>query len=218
MSARPAAEDVPYRLPKRLMDKTVSVALLVLLSPLLATVLLAMALDMLFVPADRGGFLYRERRISHGREFDLLKLRTLRAPALAAMRDASGYARTYEADEANLTWAGRRVLKRWYLDELPQLVNILRGDMSLVGPRPWPLSMVADQVTEGYDYRNHIKAGWTGPDQVRKGRAEVVDSTVLDLDYAQRCRRSGALDLVRYDAGILAETVRVLARGEGLAY
>jgi putative colanic acid biosynthesis UDP-glucose lipid carrier transferase len=218
MSARSEAEDVPYRLPKRLMDKTVSVALLVLLSPVFGAVLLAMTVDMLLVPADRGAWLYRERRISEGREFDLLKFRTLRVRALDAMRHANGYARTYEADEANLTWAGRRVLKRWYLDELPQLVNILKGDMSLVGPRPWPLSMVADQVAEGLDYRNRIKAGWTGPDQVRKGRAEVVDSTVLDLGYAERCRRSGALALVRYDAGILAETVRVLARGEGLAY
>jgi lipopolysaccharide/colanic/teichoic acid biosynthesis glycosyltransferase len=218
MSARSNLDDVPYRLPKRVMDKTVSVALLVLLSPLFAALLLTMTLDMVFARADRGGWLYRERRISDGRQFELLKFRTLRASALEAMRSAGGYARTYEADEANLTWAGRRVLKRWYLDELPQLVNILKGDMSIVGPRPWPVSMVEDQMTEGHDYRNHIKAGWTGPDQVRKGRADVVDSTQLDLDYAERCRRSRPLDLVRYDVGILRETVRVLARGEGLAY
>ena len=73
-------------------------------------------------------------------------------------------------DEANLTWAGRRLLKPWYLDELPQLWNVLRGDMSLVGPRPWPPSMVANQVAKGFTYRNEFVAGWTGPAQVAEGR------------------------------------------------
>ncbi len=78
----------------------------------------------------------------------------------------------HEADEANLTWAGRRLLKPWYLDELPQLWNVLRGDMSLVGPRPWPPSMVANQVAKGLTYRNEFVAGWTGPAQVQKGVTE----------------------------------------------
>ena len=89
------------------------------------------------------------------------------------MQSDEAHARLHEADEANLTWAGRRVLKPWYLDELPQLWNVLRGDMSLVGPRPWPPSMVADQVAKGYTYRNEFVAGWTGPAQVQKGRDGV---------------------------------------------
>ena len=77
-------------------------------------------------PRDRGPWLYRERRISRGREFDLLKFRTLRRDVLARM-DSESHARMHEADEANLTWAGRRLLKPWYLDELPQIWNVLRG-------------------------------------------------------------------------------------------
>jgi lipopolysaccharide/colanic/teichoic acid biosynthesis glycosyltransferase len=202
-----------YPLPKRILDKIVAAVLLVLLSPVVLVVLAAMALDMLLAAGDRGSFLYRERRISNGRSFDLLKFRSLRADAL---RRAGGHARPHEADAANLTWAGRRLLKPWYLDELPQFVNVLRGDISLVGPRPWPPALVERQVAEGQDYRNRIVAGLTGPAQVTKGSASRYAD--LDLEYVERVRMLGGWALVRYDLGILRRTVTVIARGQGLNY
>jgi lipopolysaccharide/colanic/teichoic acid biosynthesis glycosyltransferase len=205
-----------YPVPKRILDKSISAALLAVLSPAIVVVLAAMAIDMLLSPRDRGSFLYRERRISRGRTFDLLKFRTLRTDALADMRHTGSHARLYEADPANLTWAGRRILKPWYLDELPQFLNVLRGDISLVGPRPWPRQMVDKQVAEGHDYRNHIVAGLTGPAQVTKGTGRRFSD--LDLEYLERCRSLGAWGVVRYDLEILARTVRVIARGEGLNY
>ena len=204
---------IPYRLPKRLIDTTVSAALLLVLSPLLVLVVVAIACDMAVVVRDRGAFLYREPRISRGRTFELLKFRTLRAEALAG---AAGHARLLEADERNLTWAGHRILKPWYLDELPQLLNVLRGDISLVGPRPWPPEMVERQVAEGEDYRLRIIAGLTGPAQVTKGSQQKYAD--LDLQYVAACESLGSLALVRYDLRILCRTVRVLARGEGLNY
>jgi lipopolysaccharide/colanic/teichoic acid biosynthesis glycosyltransferase len=205
-----------YPVSKQILDKTVSAALLTLLSPVILVVLVAMAIDMLLSPRDRGSFLYRERRISRGRTFDLLKFRTLQQDVLGTLRDAGSHARLYEADPANLTWAGRRILKPWYLDELPQFLNVLRGDISLVGPRPWPRQMVDKQVAEGHDYRNHIVAGLTGPAQVTKGTGRRFSD--LDLEYLERCRSLGAWGVVRYDLEILARTVRVIARGEGLNY
>jgi lipopolysaccharide/colanic/teichoic acid biosynthesis glycosyltransferase len=195
---------------------TVAAALLTLMSPVLAVVLVAMALNMLVSPRDRGSFLYREPRVSRGRTFELLKLRTLRKDALAEMRRAGSHARLYEADPSNLTWAGRRVLKPWYLDEVPQFVNVLLGDISLVGPRPWPPEMVERQVAEGSSYRLQVIAGLTGPAQVTKGTGRrFVD---LDLEYIERSRRLGGLGLVRYDLAILLRTVRVISRGEGLNF
>jgi lipopolysaccharide/colanic/teichoic acid biosynthesis glycosyltransferase len=174
------------------------------------------ALDMLLVPADRGPFLHRERRVSRGREFDLLKLRTLRADVLQGL-GADDYVGLSERDVDNLTHAGR-ILKRWYLDELPQLVNILRGDMSLVGPRPWPPAMVRQQLADGRDYRQHVQAGWTGPAQITKGSFEGRRYDALDLEYVDACRTWSAARLVRYDIGILVRTVGVLARGQGLQF
>jgi lipopolysaccharide/colanic/teichoic acid biosynthesis glycosyltransferase len=188
----------------------------VLFGPIVLVVLAALVVDMLLSPRDRGGALYREPRVSRGRTFDLLKFRTLREDVLDEMRRTGGHARLLEADPSNLTWAGRRLLKPWYLDEIPQLVNVLRGDISLVGPRPWPPEMVERQVAEGYDYRNHAVAGLTGPAQVSKGTERQFKD--LDLEYVARCRTQRGGTLVRYDLGILLQTVRVIARGEGLNY
>jgi lipopolysaccharide/colanic/teichoic acid biosynthesis glycosyltransferase len=175
-----------------------------------------MAVDAIVSPRDRGGFFYREPRISRGRLFGLLKFRTLRRDVLDQMRGADGHARLYEADPDNLTWTGRRLLKPWYLDEVPQLLNVLRGDMSLVGPRPWPPEMVRRQVAEGRDYRNRILAGLTGPAQVTKG--EAIPFADLDLLYLERCSTLSSWALVRYDLQILGQTLAVIARGEGLNF
>ena len=195
-----------------------SLALLLVLAPVFAIVLLVMAVDFVLRPSDRGPWLYRERRISRGREFDLLKFRALRQDVLQAGEGAEAHARLLESDVANLTWAGRRVLKPWYLDELPQLFNVLRGDMSLVGPRPWPPSMVANQVAKGFTYRNEVRAGWTGPAQVQKGITESAGYTELDLAYVEACRTRSGLGIVLLDLRILGQTVKVIARGEGLQY
>src|SRR5438552_15202957 len=175
-----------------------------------------MTIDMIVSPRDRGWLFYREPRISRGRLFGLLKFRTLRRDVLEEMRAAGGHARLYESDPANLTWTGRRLLKPWYLDELPQLLNVLRGDISLVGPRPWPPEMVERQVAEGLTYRNEVRAGLTGPAQVTKGSG--LRFADLDLRYVGDLRRLGGLALMRHDLQILWATVRVIARGEGLSY
>ena len=203
---------------KRVMDTTLAGGLVVVTLPVSVAATAAMAVDMLVRPRDRGPFLYRERRVSRGREFDLLKVRTLRREVHATQSGAEAHARPLEADPSNLTWAGRRVLKPWYLDELPQLVNVLRGDLSLVGPRPWPPSMVRGQVDAGLDYRLHVLAGWTGPAQVAKDVTRDHADAALDLAYLEACRTWGALRLARHDLGILRRTLGLIVRGEGLRY
>lgn len=206
-----------YPVAKRVLDESFALVLLVVLSPVFALLFLAIGLDMVFRSEDRGAWLYRERRVSRGGEFDLLKFRTLRRDALAGMRGES-HVRLLEADESNLTWAGRRVLKPWYLDELPQLWNVIRGHMSLVGPRPWPPSMVATQVARGLRYRNEFVAGWTGPAQVQKGVTETSGYAELDVAYVEAARAAGGWRLMRMDLAILWKTLLVMARGEGLKF
>jgi lipopolysaccharide/colanic/teichoic acid biosynthesis glycosyltransferase len=190
-------------LAKRLLDLVVAAPLLLLFSPVFALVFIAY----------RGRPFYREPRISAGRTFGLLKFRTLREDVLER---AAGHARLLEADPANLTWIGRRILKPWYLDEVPQFVNVLRGDISLVGPRPWPPQLVDEQRAEGVTYRDEVPAGLTGLAQLTKGSDQRYSD--LDLAYVERCRTLGNWGLVRYDLEILFGTLRVLARGEGLSY
>ena len=212
-----ASRDPGRRAAKRVLDLVVVVPLAMLLAPVFAGAWLAMAVSMARCRRDRGGWLYRERRVSRGREFDLLKFRTLRVAALERMEAEGSHARMFEDDAANLTWAGRRILKPWYLDELPQLLNVMRGQMSLVGPRPWPPSMVADQVAAGLDYRLRAVPGWTGPAQVSKGRRGVA-MTELDLAYVALVETESGWSVVRNDLRIMRETVRTVLRGEGLRF
>ena len=209
---------LPLPWPKRLTDRIVPLMLLLFLSPLVALVAVTVALDMLLCPADRGPWLYRERRFSRGGEFDILKFRVLRREALGRMREEGReHTRPYEADPKNLTWAGRYVVKRWYLDELPQLLNIFKGDMSLVGPRPWPLELVREQLDRGVTYRMLVPAGWTGPAQRQKTRlSSLYETEALDLEYVEACRTKSAWALWRYDVCILAKTLRMMLQGRGL--
>ena len=199
-----------YPLSKRVLDEALAAALLILLLPLLLALVVAMLVDMLLVPRDRGPFFRREVRISRGRDFELLKFRTLR-------RNVPGEPRLAERDPGNLTWAGRRLLKPWYLDELPQLFNILRGDLSFVGPRAWAPHLVEQQVASGLHYRLHVVAGLTGTAQIAKGETGVRYAD-RDLAYVEKIRTLSGVALVRYDLGILARTLAVIARGEGLSY
>lgn len=201
------------RLAKRALDLGVTTTLLVALLPVIALVLLAFTLDVLLVLRDRGGLFYREPRISRGRTFGLLKFRTLRRDVLAR---AGGHARPHEGQSENLTWVGRRVLKPWYADEIPQLLNVLRGDISLVGPRPWPPHMVERQREEGLTYRDEVTAGLTGPAQISKGSGRQFAD--LDLVYVDRLHRLSDWALLRYDLEILLRTIVVIVRGQGLSY
>ena len=196
-----------------MLDVAGASALLLLALPVFAVVVVAFAFDVCLQTRDRGSLLYREPRMSRGRTFGLLKFRTLRTDVLAR---AGGHARLLEADPANLTWLGRRILKPWYLDELPQLWNVLRGDISLVGPRPWPPHLVEQQRAGGLTYRDDVPAGLTGLAQLSKGSPQLYAD--LDLEYLERARALGSWALVRYDVEILVRTIKVMARGEGLSF
>ena len=210
-----------YPLLKNLTDKMISLMFIILFSPIFFFITAIMLLNMLLCPSDRGPFFYRERRISCGREFNIMKFRVLRQAVILSMPADDRHARLYEHDAGNLTWVGRHILKKWYFDELPQLFNILKGNMSLVGPRPWPVSLAREQIEKGFDYRNHIMAGWTGLAQLQKRigkRYEQVskNSTKLDILYQDYCRSLSCWKLWLLDMKIIFQTFQVMLESQGL--
>ena len=207
-----------YPISKWLMDKLITLTFLTLFSPIFLFSVVGMGLSMLLRPKDRGTWFYRERRISRGQEFDVLKFRILQEKVLERGKREGKHARLYEGDLDNLTWAGRYLLKKWYFDELPQLFNILRGDMSLVGPRPWPVHMVEAQVEQGITYRHLIMAGWTGPVQIKKGHHSHLNPQQLDMEYLVQCITWPKWRLFKYDLDILRETLQTMLEGKGLKY
>ncbi len=175
-----------YRMGKAVMDVVAGVAAFVLFVTIGWMIALAVKVD------SPGPALYRQRRLGlHGREFYILKFRTMRADA------ESAGAMFAAAEDPRITAVGR-FLRRSRLDELPQAINLLRRDMSLIGPRPERPEFVVQFRREipGYDHRHAVRPGLTGWAQVTEGYADDLESTrrkvARDLYYLKR--RNASLD------------------------
>jgi lipopolysaccharide/colanic/teichoic acid biosynthesis glycosyltransferase len=183
---------------RRAIDIVVSATALAVASPVIALAALAVRLE------TPGPVIYRQRRSGlRGREFDVLKLRTM---VDGAEHEGAGLA--INANDARITRVGA-LLRRTSLDELPNLVNVLRGEMSLIGPRP-TLPVQVAQYTERQRGRLAIRPGITGWAQVN-GRATLPWSERIELDLYYIEHRSLALDL-----RILRRTVAMVLGGSDL--
>lgn len=169
---------------KAVEDVVLSVVLLALLLPVLCLIAIAIKLD------SRGPVLFKQRRHAfNNREFDIYKFRTMRWQPLAN----DGKLRQTARNDDRITRIGR-FLRSTSLDELPQLFNVLRGDMSLVGPRPHATNMrtedrLGSEITSNYAHRHRVKPGLTGWSQVNGARgatdttAQLQRRVELDLFY-----------------------------------
>ena len=167
-------------------------------APVLAVAAVAIKLT------SRGPVLYRQQRIGRdGRTFEVLKLRTMELGA-----DPVGVGTPVLEGDPRVTRVGR-VLRRFSMDEIPNLVNVLRGEMAVVGPRP-TLAAQVELYTPHQRRRLEVKPGITGWAQVN-GRAGIPWEERIELDVWYVDHRSPRLDLQ-----ILARTLRMLASGHGL--
>jgi lipopolysaccharide/colanic/teichoic acid biosynthesis glycosyltransferase len=183
---------------RRAIDIVVSAVALLLAAPLLAMAMLAIRME------SRGRVLYSQRRAGRGgRPFDVLKLRTMVDGA-----EHIGAGLAIDADDPRVTRVGA-FLRRTSLDELPNLVNVLRGEMSLIGPRP-TLPVQVEQYTERQRGRLAVKPGITGWAQVN-GRASLPWAERIELDLYYIEHRSLGLDLK-----IALRTIAMVLGGSGL--
>ncbi|MET0557976.1 MAG: sugar transferase [Solirubrobacterales bacterium] len=183
----------------RFLDITIAALALLLLLPLLLVAAIAIKLG------SRGPMVYRQRRVGrNGVEFEMLKLRTMEQGS-----DPVGVGTVVTRDDPRVTRAGR-TLRRTSLDEVPNLINVLRGEMAIVGPRPTIPAQV-DDYTPRQRRRHEVLPGITGWAQVQ-GRAGIPWEERIELDVWYVDHRSAALD-----ARILARTVWLVLTGQGLA-
>ncbi|HEX2015964.1 MAG TPA: sugar transferase [Solirubrobacteraceae bacterium] len=183
---------------RRLFDLTVAGTSLLVTAPVLAVALAAIVIE------SPGHPIYRQRRAGrHGKPFDVIKLRTMVPGA-----ESIGAGLAVNEHDPRITRVGA-LLRRFSLDELPNLINVLRGEMSIVGPRPTIPVQVAS-----YDARQRgrlaVKPGITGWAQVN-GRTSLPWSERIELDLWYIENRSWRLDLE-----ILVRTARMVLTGHGL--
>jgi lipopolysaccharide/colanic/teichoic acid biosynthesis glycosyltransferase len=188
---------VSYR-GKRALDVAIASVALVVSAPLLALAALLIRLE------THGHPIYRQRRVGRdGVPFELYKLRTMVSGA-----ESMGAGLALSAGDARITRLGA-LLRRTSLDELPNLVNVLRGEMSVIGPRP-TVQVQVDRYTERQRGRLAVLPGLTGWAQIQ-GRASLPWSERIELDLWYVEHASLALDL-----RILWRTVRMVVGGDGL--
>jgi lipopolysaccharide/colanic/teichoic acid biosynthesis glycosyltransferase len=188
---------VSYR-GKRALDVVVAAATLVLAAPLLAIAAVLIRIE------THGHPIYRQRRIGlDGEPFELFKLRTMVSGA-----ETMGAGLVVDAGDARITRLGA-LLRRTSLDELPNLVNVLRGEMSIVGPRP-TVQVQVDRYSERQRGRLSVRPGLTGWAQIH-GRASLPwhERIELDLWYVEHAS-------LRLDLRILRRTAQMVAGGDGL--
>jgi lipopolysaccharide/colanic/teichoic acid biosynthesis glycosyltransferase len=182
----------------RALDALVAGVALAIAAPLIAAAAIAIRIG------SKGSPIYRQRRVGKdGEPFEMLKLRTMVAGA-----EHAGAGLAVNQGDPRITRVGA-VLRRFSLDELPNLVNVLRGDMAIVGPRPTIQAQV-DQYTPEQRRRLEVKPGITGWAQVN-GRASLPWPDRIELDVWYVDHRS-----LRLDLRILARTARMLVTGHGL--
>jgi lipopolysaccharide/colanic/teichoic acid biosynthesis glycosyltransferase len=183
---------------RRAFDVVVAAAALAATSPILAVAIIAIRLE------SPGHPIYRQRRIGmDGRPFDVLKLRTMVAGA-----ESMGSGLAVNEGDPRITRVGA-VLRRFSIDELPNLVNVLRGDMAVIGPRP-TVPVQVEQYTDRQRGRLAIKPGITGWAQVN-GRTSLPWAERIELDLWYIEHRSWRLDLK-----ILLRTAAIVFGGSGL--
>jgi exopolysaccharide biosynthesis polyprenyl glycosylphosphotransferase len=192
---------------KRTFDLVVATCLLVALSPLLLAVALLIRLQ------DAGPVLYRQRRVgADGAEFDMIKFRSMVVDAEARLAEIA-HANEHDGvlfkirEDPRVTRVGR-FIRKFSIDELPQLLNVLRGEMSLVGPRP-PLINEYERYEQDTHRRLLVRPGMTGLWQV-SGRADLPWSEAVRLDLYYVDNWSMVIDLV-----IMLKTVKAVLASRG---
>lgn len=196
--ARAVGSDRPDRGLPRWVDVAIAVTVLALFAPALLLAALLIRLD------SPGPVLYRQIRVGRDEStFELVKLRTMRLGS-----DPIGVGTYVEQDDPRVTRVGRS-LRRFSIDEVPNLINVLRGEMRIVGPRPTIPSQV-ELFSERQRRRHHVRPGMTGWAQVH-GRAGLGWGERIELDLWYVDHRSLALDL-----RILARTAWLVLSGKGL--
>jgi len=204
------------RVPKLVFDKVVAASALALSSPILAALYLAYLVEGLIIPESKGPLFFSYIASSAGKKFRKYKIRLIKTSYIdqEAAKRGDWHAYSAEWTPESRTYVGRFV-KKFYLDELPQFYNILRGDMSVVGPRPLAWHHYQRDLEQANVTRKLLKGGLVGLGHVMKGTSEM-GNPVFEYEYIEKYMTLSPLGLLWLDLKIIGKGIGVIFEGKGL--
>ncbi|MFH1427005.1 MAG: sugar transferase [Patescibacteria group bacterium] len=201
---------------KRLFDIVFSLLLLVIFSPLFIVLLALIFIEHLIRGQIFSPLFYVEKRISQGEPINFIKFNVFKPEIIKEMKESELLIHTKRLEKnGNYLLKTGKIIQRVYLDELPQLFNIFKGDLSMVGPRPTNPEVYQRAIGQGMVAKAVMKAGLTGIYQSRKG---MTDEGQLELDreYLEFSINNPAWKILLFDMKIILATFRVLFRAKGI--
>ena len=204
------------KLPKLLFDKLVAASTLLMASPIFLVLYLAYLFEGLIIPESKGPMFFSYVAVSAGKKFRKYKIRLIKTSyidqELAKRGDWHAYSDEWKPESR--TYVGRFV-KKFYLDELPQFYNILRGDMSVVGPRPLAWHHYQRDLEQGNVSRKLLKGGLLGLGHIMKGTPEM-GNPVYEYEYIDKYMTLASFRLLWFDLRIIGRGIKVIFEGKGL--
>jgi lipopolysaccharide/colanic/teichoic acid biosynthesis glycosyltransferase len=209
-------EPLPLRFLKSLFDKVLSGLLLLGTIPILIIIKIAYLIEGFIFPQSRGPMLFRYNAVSAGKVFPKYKIRLIKIKYIDAEGAKRGDWRAFSAEWTpdSRTYTGHLV-KKLYLDELPQFYNVLRGDMSIIGPRPLAVHHYERDLAQGNVTRKLLKGGLLGLGHVMKGTPEM-GNPLYEYEYADSYLSLSSWGLLMLDLKIIFRGIRVMLRAKGL--
>jgi len=196
-------EDVAYKITRRIMDITISLLILIIASPFLIITIIALLIE------DGRPTFYKQKRVGkNGKVFNLYKFRSMVVLAPDGSAETSEAKWSTGHDDPRITSVGK-IIRRLHIDEIPQVINILKGDISLVGPRPERPEFVIslENTIPHYKLRHIIRPGFTGWAQIKYRYANTIETSKEKFEYDLYYIKNRNIFL---DFGIILRTIQII--------
>jgi lipopolysaccharide/colanic/teichoic acid biosynthesis glycosyltransferase len=200
---------------KNIFDRVLALILLIIFSPIIILLKIAMFIEGLLILENRGPMFFSYNAVSKGKVFPKYKIRLIKTKYIEPEGAKRGDWIAYSAEwnEESRTYVGAFV-KKFYLDEMPQFWNVLRGDMSIVGPRPLAAIHYERDLAQGNVTRKHLKGGLLGLGHIMKGKPEF-GNPIYEYEYIDQYIKRSELGLLWLDLTIIWRGILLILKGGG---
>jgi lipopolysaccharide/colanic/teichoic acid biosynthesis glycosyltransferase len=208
-------EPLSSRFFKLLFDKMIAFFLLVFAAPILLLLKICYVIEGILVPENAGPMLFYYNAVSAGKIIPKYKIRLIKTKFIdlegAKRHDWIAYSAEWNSDSRTIMG---QIVKRFYLDELPQFWSVLKGDMSIVGPRPLSVIHYERDKAQGNVTRSLLKGGLLGLGHINKGTSEM-GNPVYEYEYVEQYLKRSSFELLMLDLWIIWRGILVIVKGGG---